>query len=187
MNHKNGEKSQNPRPWELFRVFFGISSLTIGGGYAMVPVIGSALERRGWTTEEEFYELFAVAQSFPGPLALTTAAIAGKNLAGPRGAAAGVAGVILPPFGIIVAVAALLGRFGEEPHLRAFLAGAGATVPGLVAAMLVKLAKGRKWTWVRALETLGLFLALILVPRASLPLFLGGVVILYLLERRWNS
>lgn len=176
-----------PTPRRLFGVFFGISAVTIGGGYAMVPVMGSALEKRGWVTEAEFYELFATAQSFPGPLALTTAIVAGKRLAGTAGAAAGFVGVMLPPFAAVVAVGALMGSFGELPAVKAFLDGAGATVPGLVAAMVFKMAKGRKWLPLRVLALAAFALALILAPGASLPIFLGGVALLYLAERRWAS
>lgn len=178
---------KDPTPWRLFRVFFGISAVTVGGGYAMVPVIGSALEKRGWVGEEEFYDLFATAQSFPGPLAFTTALVAGRKLGGAAGAAAGALGVLLPPFAAIVLVGALIGRFGDLPAVRAFLDGAGATVPGLVAAMVFKMAKNRKWSLPRVLGVAVLALALVLAPKASLPVFLGGSALCYLLERRWNS
>jgi chromate transporter len=188
MKTKEGERAKiKPTPLRLFGVFAWISAVTIGGGYAMVPVMGSALEKRGWTTEEEFYDLFAAAQSFPGPLAYTTALVAGRKLCGPAGAAASGVGVVLPPFIAIVAVAALIGQFGEQPAVKAFLDGAGATVPGLVAAMIWRLAKGRAWTAVRIAGTLGIATLLILAPKASLPIFLGACALLYLVEKRWNS
>lgn len=174
-------------PWRLFRVFFGISAVTVGGGYAMVPVMGSALEKRGWVSDEEFYDLFAAAQSFPGPLAFTTALVAGKRLKGAAGAAAGGLGVLLPPFAAIVLVGALMGRFGDLPAVKAFLDGAGATVPGLVAAMIYRMAKNRKWNVPRLLAVAALGAALVLAPQASLPIFLGGAALLYLAEKRWNS
>jgi len=179
--------SPRPSAWSLFRVFFGISAVTIGGGYAMVPVIGRALEKRGWIDEDEFYRLFARAQSFPGPLAFTTALIAGRALAGPKGAAAAGAGVVLPPFGALILVGAALGQVGELPAVQSFLAGAGATVPGLVAAMVWRIARKRSWNVLRAISTLGLAVALALLPSLTLPVFLGAVVVLYFAERRCKS
>jgi len=176
-----------PSPWSLFRVFFGISAVTIGGGYAMVPVIGRALENRDWIDEDEFYRLFARAQSFPGPLAFTTALIAGGKLAGAAGAAAAGAGVVLPPFGALVLVGAALGRAGGLPVVKSFLAGAGATVPGLVAAMIWRIARKRSWNALRAISTLVLSVALALLPRLTLPVFLGAALILYFAERRCKS
>jgi chromate transporter len=179
--------SAPPTPWRLLGVFAWISTVTVGGGYAMVPVIGSALEKRGWIGEEEFFGLFATAQSFPGPLAFTTALIVGKKLCGPAGAAAAGLGVVIPPFLAIIAVGALLGRFGEIPAVKAFLDGAGATVPGLVAAMIWKMAKGRAWNAGRVVGLLALAAALILAPKASLPIFFAGIALLYLMEKRWAS
>jgi chromate transporter len=180
-------KPTAPSPWALFRVFFGISAVTIGGGYAMVPVIGRSLEKRGWIGEDEFYRLFARAQSFPGPLAFTTALIGGGKLAGPAGAAAAAAGVVIPPFGALLIVGAALGEIGELPAVKSFLAGAGATVPGLVAAMIWKIARKRSWSVARAAATLGLAVLLALLPGLTLPVFLGAALLLYFAERRWAS
>jgi chromate transporter len=179
--------AKTPSPGSLFGVFFWISAVTVGGGYAMVPVFESALEKRGWIDEKEFYELFATAQSFPGPLAFTTAIVVGKRLCGRLGAWAAAVGVVVPPFLAIILVGALIGRFGELPAVQAFLDGAGATVPGLVAAMIWKMAKGRAWGLRKVLSTLALAACLILAPKASLPVFLAGIAILYATERRWAS
>jgi chromate transporter len=179
--------AMRPSSWSLFRVFFGISAVTIGGGYAMVPVIGRAIEKRGWIDEDEFYKLFARAQSFPGPLAFTTALVVGARLVGPAGAAAAGAGVVLPPFGALLLVGAALGRVGTLPAVQSFLAGAGATVPGLVAAMVWKIARKRSWNALRAAITIGLAILLALLPRFTLPVFLGAAILLYFLERRCKS
>jgi chromate transporter len=176
-----------PGPLRLFGVFFSISALTIGGGYAMVPVIGSALEKRRWVGEAEFLDLFAVAQSFPGPLAFTTALIAGRRLAGVRGALAAGLGVLLPPFGAIVLVGAVLARVGQLAPVKNFLAGAGATVPGLVAATIWKMTKTRKWTVLRAAAAISLAVLLCLLPGLTLPVFFGAVALLYLAEIKWSS
>jgi len=172
---------------ELFTVFFGISAVTIGGGYAMVPVIGRALEKRGWMGESEFLDLFAVAQSFPGPLALTTAIVAGRRLGGVAGASASFAGIVLPPFGALLAVGALLGEIGRLKFVADFLDGAGATVWGLVAAMIWKMAKNRTWKAHRVAGLAALAAALALAPRYAVPLFFGAAVIFYFVEKRWSS
>jgi chromate transporter len=153
----------------------------------MVPVIGRALEKRGWVEEADFLDLFAAAQSFPGPLAFTTALIVGRKLSGFRGAAAAGLGVILPPFGAIVLVGALIGQVGQLAPVQDFLAGAGATVPGLVAAMIWKMAKNRKWTAFRAVSTAALAFALALLPGLTLPLFFGAITLFYLAETTWKS
>ena len=153
----------------------------------MVPVIGRTLEKRGWIDEDEFYRLFARAQCFPGPIAFTTALIAGSRFAGAAGATAAGAGVVLPPFAAIIVVGAVLGRVGGYPVVRDFLAGAGATVPGLVAAMVWSMAKKRKWSLGRAFSTAGLAAALAFFPGLTLPIFFAAVILFYVAEKRWNS
>jgi chromate transporter len=178
---------EEPTAWKLFLLFAGISSITIGGGYAIVPVIGVALEKRGWIGEEDFQNLFARAQAFPGPIALSTAILSSRKLIGARGVFPAVAGVVLPPFAALVLVGSLLGQFGENPVLKRFLHGAGATVPGLVAAMLWRTGRKRKWTPLRAFATIALALALGLAPGMSLPILLGAIALLYAAERTWKS
>lgn len=178
---------KRPTPMRLFAIFFRISAVTVGGGYAMVPVIGSALEKRGWFTETEYYDLFSEAQAFPGPLAFNTAIFAGRRLAGARGAAAGALGVLLPPFGVIVVLSALLSRYGEAPAIKAFLEGAGATVPGLVAAMIWRVSKQRKWTAARAAATACLAAGLVLLPGVTIPVFFAGIGLAYVVEAKWGS
>lgn len=186
-NPKPSDPATVPTAARLFWVFCSISAVTLGGGYAMVPVIGRALEKRGWIGESDFLDLFATAQSFPGPLAFTTALIAGRRLAGTGGAAAAALGVLLPPFGAIVLVGALIGQIGQLGPVQDFLAGAGATVPGLVAAMIWKMARGRRWTAFRAASTAALAFLLALLPGLTLPLFFGAISLIYLGESSWKS
>ncbi|MEN6477994.1 MAG: chromate transporter [Rectinema sp.] len=187
MNSARDTAKNAPTALRLFGLFAGISAVTIGGGYAIVPVIGNALEKRGWMDEKEFYDLFARAQAFPGPLALTTAVLCSIKLAGFRGAIAAFLGVIVPPFFALILVGSLLGRFGSLPAVRRFLDGAGATVPGLVAAMVWRNAKKRKWTAFRAVSTIALAVALALLPGMSMPILLGGILLLYVSEAAWKS
>ena len=163
-----------------------INTITLGGGYAIVPVIGAALEKRGWMTEEHFYDVFARAQAYPGPVALSTSLLVSIGLCGFRGAAAAFFGVILPPFVAIIFVSSLIGTYGSMPAVKRFLEGAGAVVPGLVAAMVFKTAKRRKWILPRAIEAGALTALLIAFPSLSLPILLVGIFIMYFLEGLWT-
>lgn len=176
-----------PTPWRLFLLFTRITAVTLGGGYAIVPVIGTSLQKHGWVTEEDFWDIFAHAQAYPGPLALSTAMLSSIKLCGVRGAVAAFFGVICPPFLAIILVSSLLTQYGSLPAVKRFLAGAGAVVPGLVAAMVWRNSKKRKWTVPRVIEVAALTLALILFPAMSLPILLGGIAALYVVEGLWNS
>ncbi len=180
----DGTDQGPPGFWQIFLMFFGISSLTIGGGYVMVPVIQRAVAKRGWLPEDEFYDLFAMAQVVPGPLALNTATFVGRRLAGFKGFAAGFLGVILPPFVAIVALAAVIGRVRHLPAVRGFLEGAYAVVPGLVAAFAVNMVRKRKWTATRAALSVAGAAALILSGSWAVPVFFAVAVTAWLAEGR---
>ena len=59
--------------WQIFSVFAGIGAFTIGGGYAMIPLVESAMRRRGWIPENEMPDITVLAQSAPGLLAVNMA------------------------------------------------------------------------------------------------------------------
>lgn len=54
----------------LFLEFFKIGLFTIGGGFAMIPLIEEIAVRYGWMTESEFFDLIGVCESTPGPIAI---------------------------------------------------------------------------------------------------------------------
>jgi len=171
-----------PTPMGLFWLFAKINTVTLGGGYVIVPVTATSLEKKGWMSEPEFYDLFARAQAFPGPLALSSALLSGIRLCGFRGAVAAFFGVVLPPFFALILVSGFITSYGSLPALKRFLEGAGAVVPGLVAAMIWKTASKRTWNPMRAFETAALAVTLVLFPAYSLPILLLGIAALYCIE-----
>lgn len=173
-----------PNFFQIFRFFFGISAVTIGGGYVMVPVIQRAVEKKKWISEDNFYDLFAMAQSVPGPLALNTAVFVGRRVAGIPGSLAAFLGIILPPFVSILVFAAILDVVGQWKFVKGFLEGAFAVVPGLTAALAFNMVKKRRWTLLRAIMTLIASLALILSGTWAVPVFFSIVLVSWLAERK---
>lgn len=189
MQKQNSEKettgkknTAGPTPSRLFWMLAKINTVTLGGGYVIVPVMATSYEKRGWMDEKEFYDIFARAQAFPGPLALSTALLTSIRLCGFKGAVAAFWGVVLPPFLALILVSGLISAYGSLPGLKRFLEGAGAVVPGLVAAMIWKTATKRTWTALRIIELVILSALLILLPDFSLPILLAAIAILYCIE-----
>jgi chromate transporter len=178
----DNNKIAPPTALQLFFLYSKINAVTLGGGYVIVPVMATSLDKKGWMKEADFYDIFAHAQAFPGPIALNAAILAGKKLAGLKGGIAGFFGVVLPPFLAIILVSGILTRYGSLPEVKRFLAGAGAVVPGLVASMVWKMGKKRKWTIPRIAQTAALAIILMLFPKLSLPLMLGGIALFYGIE-----
>jgi len=150
----------------------------------MVPVIQRATEKRGWLAEDEFYDLFATAQSVPGPLALNTAVFVGRRVAGTAGFLAAFLGILIPPFISIIALATILEVIGEWPFIRGFLDGAFAVVPGLTAALAFNMIKKRRWTGLRAALTIVAAVAITLSGTWAVPVFFATVAVSWLAERR---
>ncbi len=92
----------------LYWTFTKIGLFTIGGGYAMIPLMeAEMINRSGWLTAAEFLDIVAVAEMTPGPVAVNAATFIGYRLAGVPGSLLATLGVITPSLVILL----LLGRF----------------------------------------------------------------------------
>ena len=94
--------------WELFIAFFKIGLLSIGGGYAIIPLIQEqVVERNGWISGKTFTDIITISQMTPGPLAVNTSTFVGLQVGGITGALAATVGCILCG----VAISLILYRF----------------------------------------------------------------------------
>lgn len=89
----------------LFITFFKIGMFTIGGGYAMLPLIQREVVDRGWINKEDFIDLFSMAQSLPGIFAVNISIFVGYKLKKIKGGIVCALGTILPSFLIILLIA----------------------------------------------------------------------------------
>ena len=126
----------------MFLSFAKVGVLTFGGGYAMLPMLQREIvERRGWATEEELADYFAIGQCTPGVIAVNTATFIGQKQGGVLCAAAATVGVVFPSLVIITFIAALLRNFAEIPAVRNAFAGIRVCVCVLILNAVVKLWK----------------------------------------------
>ena len=100
--------------FKLFTVFLKIGAFTIGGGYAMIPVIENEMNRRGWIAKEDIDDIVVLAQSAPGLLAVNMAIFTGHRLRGMKGSLAATLGSILPSFVIILLIAMVFTNFQDN-------------------------------------------------------------------------
>ncbi|MDI6860887.1 MAG: chromate transporter [Caldisericia bacterium] len=107
----------------LFFTFLKISALTLGGGYAMVPIIEREIIKKNIIDKEEFLKLFSKAQSAPGPIAVNTAFMIGMKLGGILLGFYYVLGVFIPPFFAILIVASLFKKYINLFYIQYFLEG----------------------------------------------------------------
>ncbi len=128
--------------WQMFWSFLKIGAFTLGGGYAMIPLIQrEVVEKKRWIDEEEFLNMLALAQSAPGVMAANAAIFIGYKMRGWKGIIATLLGSILPSFVIILLIAAVFTRYRELPQIEAIFKGIRPAVVALIAAPLYKMAK----------------------------------------------
>lgn len=118
----------------LFLTFVKIGMFTIGGGYAMIPLIEREIVKRQWMDKEEFVQMFAITQSLPGIFAVNISIFVGYKLKKFRGSLLCALGTILPAFVIILLIALFFNRFQDNPYVIRIFNGIR---PAVVALILV--------------------------------------------------
>lgn len=128
-----------------FLIFTRIGMFTIGGGYAMVPLIEDELvDKRKWITREDFLDLMALAQTVPGIFAVNIAIFIGYKLRKFWGAFWMALGTILPSFLVILAIALFFQQFKQYPAVESVFKGIRPAVVALIAAPTFKMAKSAR-------------------------------------------
>lgn len=132
---------------ELFLVFMKIGAFTIGGGYAMIPLIKNELDKRKWIGEDELPDIIALAQSAPGILAVNVSIFAGYKIKGLKGSIAATLGSILPSFLIILSIAMAFTNFKDNPTVISIFKGIRPVVVALIASPMISMARKSDKTW----------------------------------------
>ncbi len=125
---------------ELFLTFFKIGAFTLGGGFAMLPLIQAEAQRHGWMTQEELVDFVALSESTPGPLAVNMATFIGMRACGLPGAAIASLGIVLPAFLIILIVAKCFAKFQNSKAVGGILSGLKPAVAGMIGAAFLSVA-----------------------------------------------
>ncbi len=130
---------------DLFRTFFKIGLFTLGGGYAMIPLIEKdVVERNKWIGQSEFLDILAVSQSCPGALAVNISVFVGYRMRKMRGALCTVLGAVLPSFVIILLIAMFFHQFQDNAVVASMFRGIRPAVVALIAAPTFSLAKSAR-------------------------------------------
>ena len=144
---------------DLFLTFAKVGVMTFGGGYAMLPILQrEVVENKGWATEEELMDYFAIGQCTPGIIAVNTATFIGQKYKGTLGALCTTIGVVFPSVVIISLLATVIETFSHLAWVQHAFGGIRICVCVLIANAVVKLYKKA----VVDKLTLGIFLAVAL-------------------------
>lgn len=112
--------------YTIFKTFFKVGTLLLGGGYVILPLLTSELvEKKNWITSDELCEFYAIGASLPGIIAANTAIFIGRKLLGTKGAVAATVGMVLPAFLAIVLLATILSEIINLPTTQHIFWGVG--------------------------------------------------------------
>lgn len=133
---------------QLFGVFFRIGIGTIGGGYAMVPMMEhEVVERYQWLSKEEFLDILAVAQTAPGVFAVNMSSHIGHKLGGVRSAIVATVGNVLPSYLIILLMAMFFRVFKDNVWVEYAFKGIRPVVVALIAVPVFTMARSANLSW----------------------------------------
>jgi len=118
----------------LFLEFFKIGLFTIGGGYAMIPLISETVISHEWMSEDLLHNFIGIAEGTPGPFAVNISTFIGFEQGGLLGATVAVLGLILPSLIIIILIASVLSKFSESTVYKRIFAGIKVIVACLILA-----------------------------------------------------
>ena len=120
-----------PKYLDIFWSFFKVGAFTVGGGYAMIPLMQKEMvERHRWLTDEEFLDQVALSQAMPGVFAVNMATVVGQRLRG-----------------FILLLATVFRAFRDNPYVNHIFLGIRPAVVALIAAPVFTLARSAKVTW----------------------------------------
>ena len=171
----------------LFLVFTKIGAFTIGGGYAMIPIIEREMASRGWIPKEELDDIVVLAQSAPGILAVNMAIYAGHRVRGVWGSVAATLGAVLPSFLSILLIAAIFSTIQDNPWFIKVFRGIRPVAIGLILVPMVNMARrGIKtwWAWLICIATVVAIALLKVSPIYIILVLIVGAVALTLIKQK---
>ena len=163
---------------ELFIAFFRVGLFTIGGGYAMLPMLRKeVVEKHGWATDEEMLDYFAIGQSTPGIIAINTSTFIGFKKGGIIGGIFSTLGMVTPSWIIIISIAKFFEAFSDNPYVSNAFTGIRVVVVVLILNAVIKMGKKSLKNWIHVLIFIGAFvlIAFKIVP-AFLVVIISGVL-----------
>ena len=170
---------------ELYLVFLKMGSFTFGGGYAMLPMIQEEIvNKRGWATDAEVLDYYAIGQSTPGIIAVNTATFIGYNQKGIIGGIVATLGIVSPSIVIITIIATFFKDFQNNQIVQHGLAGVRVAVAALIFATVIKMFKDSVKDFISLILFVASFLILVLFDVSPIVIIIISAIIgIYSLNR----
>ena len=178
----------------LFGLFFKLGIVNFGGGYALLPLLQREFcEKRGWLTDDEIADYYAIGQCTPGAIAVNVSTFVGYKIKGVLGGIVATLGFIFPAFIIITIIASVLTNFNDVPEVQSAFLAIRVCVFVLILNAVIKLAKKSIKDLPALIITLVVLFCSIFIPSKYLPLYvyviiagIAGILIGLYKERKKN-
>lgn len=136
------DKIKNNIYFQLYFTYFRIGLFTIGGGYAMLPMLRrEVVEKYGWATDEEMLDYYALGQSTPGIIAINVSTFIGYKRAGILGGIFATLGMVTPSWIIIISIAKFFDAFSDNQYVISAFTGIRVVVVVLILNAVIKMGK----------------------------------------------
>jgi chromate transporter len=166
------------RSISLFSQFFKIAFFTLGGGYAILPVMRNHFViKTKLIEEEEFQEYLSLVQGMPGSLAVNCATFIGYRLKGTKGAVVAVLGSVMPSFVVISTISYFFAQIGEHPVVMRFFMGIRPAVVALILYFAFTMARKTNWNPMKIVLMILFFTLFLLFRINPIILILIGVTL----------
>lgn len=174
---------------KLFFTFMKIGTFTIGGGYAMLPLIEDEIvNKQKWIPKEDFLDLVVLGQTAPGIIAMNMALLVGHRVAGKKGALYSAMGAAIPSYVIILILAVFLKEVQDNPYFEAAFKAIRPAVVALIAVPLFNMAKSARLTyytfWIPIVSAFLIWFYGVSPVLVILAGGLGGILITFIKQRR---
>ena len=142
--------------WSFVKIGF-----TSFGGLSMIPLISSEMTSHGWMNAHEVSDIVAIAEMTPGPLGLNCATFAGMRAAGVLGAFVANMGALAPTFTLCAVAAVFFDHFRDNKRLGQVMTGVRPACVGMVAGVVVDLARANYYNVFGEVQVPSLMLGLV--------------------------
>jgi len=177
--------SDQPRLLELFWVFARVSAITIGGGYVMFPMLKREIvDSKGWISDEEMVDYYALGQAIPGIISMNTSTLVGYRKRGLPGAIAAAAGMAAPSLVVILLISAFFTQYLDHIWVQKAFSGIRAAVVAMIGMAVWEVGKKSVTSPTKAVIAAGSFLAIAGLQWSPILMLVSGAVLGLLLFRK---
>ncbi len=153
---------------DIFVTFLKIGAFTIGGGYAMLPLIqDNVCAKKQWVTDDDFLDVISIVNSLPGMLATNVAGFIGYRCRGVKGFVVAIAGCITPSIIMILILATVFTQVSDNTYVQAFFTGVRPCIIVIMVNAVIKLAK--KVDFKKIYNIIALIVAFVAIAFFSVP------------------